>query len=129
MPPVFFLAFLLVQLKPALFFRFPLYAGALFPHQLVLFLLELQRLLCLCADACVLELSADLTLHPLGIHTLLRGRFCRNGGSEPKCLPVLHQEVQDLIVLWLGAEGDLADAVASAFLPFVQADPKKAPQT
>ena len=46
-----------------------------FTFQLTLLMLEFQRLLCLCANAFILQLALDLTLHTFGVDFSLYGYF------------------------------------------------------
>lgn len=61
--------------KLAVFLRLFLLAALGVPFQLTLLMLKLQRLLCLCSNAFILQLALDLTLHTFGVDFSLYGYF------------------------------------------------------
>jgi len=72
-----------------------------FPFQLTLLMLEFQRLLCLCANAFILQLTLDFALHSFGIDFSLYGYFGLDWGTEFQFMPILQQKLIDLIVFGL----------------------------
>ena len=69
-----------------------------FTFQLTLLMLEFQRLLCLCANAFILQLTLNFTLHSFGIEFSLYGYFSLDWGTEFQLMPILQQKLIDLIV-------------------------------
>ena len=72
-----------------------------FTFQLTLLMLEFQRLLCLCANAFILQLTLNFALHSFGIEFSLYGYFSLDWGTEFQLMPILQQKLIDLIVFRL----------------------------
>ena len=71
-------------------------------------MLKLERLLRLCADTARFELTFDFPLQPLRIQPPLGKRAALELWTKAEAVPVSQQELINLIILWLRAEGDLA---------------------
>ena len=119
-----FLSFLLPAGKAALLFFLSLLARAGLLLKLLRLTLQLQRLLRPGADRTGGGLLPDLALHPL--------RICRirpdgrgNRRTEPQTAVVFEHVGQDLIVLRLCAEGDLADRKHVTLDPLKDPDPER----
>ena len=72
-----------------------------FTFQLTLLMLEFQRLLCLCANAFILQLTLNFALHSFGIEFSLYEYFSLDWGTEFQLMPILQQKLIDLIVFGL----------------------------
>ena len=87
--------------KLAVFLRLFLLTALGFPFQLTLLMLEFQRLLCLCANAFILQLTLDLALHSFGIDFSLYGYLGLDWRTEFQLVPILQQKLVDLIIFGL----------------------------
>ena len=103
--------FFLPQSELALLFHLFLRPANGFPLNFILLVLKLQRLLRLCADTPVIQLTADLPPHTLGIHFAFRDAFRRYGRAEAQPAPAAEEKIIHLVVLWLRAKGDFTDFV------------------
>lgn len=84
--------------KLTIFLCLFLFTALGFPFQLTLLMLEFQRLLCLCANAFILQLTLNFALHSFGIEFPLYGYFSLDWGTEFQLMPILQQKLIDLIV-------------------------------
>lgn len=125
MAPVLLFLFTLMQFKPAFFFLPPLLTGTDMPFNFILFVLKLQRLLCLCAGPRLMQLLFDFPLHPFRVDPPIDRTFHDNRRAEFQPVPVLEQKIVKLPVLWLRSERDLACFVFSAALPLVNTNPER----
>lgn len=69
--------------KLTIFLCLFLFTALGFPFQLTLLMLEFQRLLCLCANAFILQLTLNFALHSFGIEFQLYGYFSLDWGTGP----------------------------------------------
>ena len=121
---MFFFALLLFELELPLFFRFSLLAARSFALSFVFFILLLQSLLRLRADAQGFHLFSCVSLTALGVvRFLLSLRLDRRGESQSAV--VQKNELPDLSVGRLRAESDLADGQLSVLDPFKHACPER----
>ena len=124
MSSVLFFTFLLFQFELPLFFRFSSLAGRSFALRLVFFILLLQRLLRLRADARGFHLFSSVSLTAFGIvRFLLLLRLDRYG--ELQSAVVCQNELPDLSVGRLRTESGLADGQFSVVDPFEYACPER----
>ena len=84
--------------KLTVFLSFFLLTALGFPFQLTLFMLEFQGLLCLCANAFILQLTLNFALHSFGIDFSLYDYFDLDRGTEFQFMPILQQKIIDLIL-------------------------------
>ena len=124
MPSVLFFTLLLFELKLPLLFGFPLLAGELLAFCLFFFVLLLQRLLRLRADARSFHLFSRVPLTAFGVvGVLLLLRLDRCGELQSAVLR--KNELPDLSVGRLRAEGDLAYGQLTAVKLLKHAYPKR----
>ena len=87
--------------KLTVFLRLFLLPALGFPFQLTLLMLKFQRLLCLCANAFILQLTLNFALHSFGIDFSLHGYFGLDWGTKFQLVPILQQKLIDLVIFGL----------------------------
>lgn len=105
---VLFPALLLFLQKAPDFLGLSCLAACALAQFFVLPMLKLKCFLRLGADPARFELTFDFPLQPLRIQPPLGKRAALEFWTKAEALPVSQQELINLIILWLRAEGDLA---------------------
>ena len=87
-------------------------------------MLEFKGLLCFSTNSFILQLTVYFTLHTFRVDFSLYNNFRLNRWAEFQLVPILQQELINLVILWFCTKSDFAHLILTVTRSFIYANPK-----